>query len=176
MGALGISDTLALGLITEAIGKGLPMAALPFLNEAQSLRQGSAGRRAGQPREGGGVAVRVLSGGPAPGFGEPVEYRFTGISGCPHSFGGSPHVRRVVHPHLLGHRRVRGEALLGHAPGADTEHRDQLPVGLISGVQVAGLPVTLTVAGLDQAVAPRRRPGGQRRCGAPARGPASPRR
>ncbi|ADP84919.1 flavoprotein [Pseudofrankia inefficax] len=34
--ALGISDTLALGLITEAIGKRLPIAALPFLNKAQA--------------------------------------------------------------------------------------------------------------------------------------------
>ncbi len=35
--AAGISDTLALGLITEAIGKRLPLVALPFVNEAQSL-------------------------------------------------------------------------------------------------------------------------------------------
>lgn len=34
--AAGISDTLALGLITEAIGKRLPIAALPFLNAAQA--------------------------------------------------------------------------------------------------------------------------------------------
>jgi phosphopantothenoylcysteine decarboxylase len=34
--AAGISDTLALGLLTEAIGKGLPMVALPFLNRAQA--------------------------------------------------------------------------------------------------------------------------------------------
>lgn len=34
--ALGISDTLALGLITEGIGLGLPMAALPFTNSAQA--------------------------------------------------------------------------------------------------------------------------------------------
>jgi phosphopantothenoylcysteine synthetase/decarboxylase len=34
--ALGISDTLALGLLTEAIGLGLPLAALPFLNSAQA--------------------------------------------------------------------------------------------------------------------------------------------
>ena len=32
----GISDTLALGLITEAIGKGLPLVALPFTNKAQA--------------------------------------------------------------------------------------------------------------------------------------------
>lgn len=35
--ALGISDTLALGLITEAIGKGLPIAALPYLNVRQAM-------------------------------------------------------------------------------------------------------------------------------------------
>jgi phosphopantothenoylcysteine synthetase/decarboxylase len=34
--AAGISDTLALGLLTEAIGKRLPIVAMPFLNEAQS--------------------------------------------------------------------------------------------------------------------------------------------
>lgn len=34
--AAGISDTLALGLITEGIGKGVPLIALPFLNEAQA--------------------------------------------------------------------------------------------------------------------------------------------
>ena len=34
--AAGISDTLALGLITEAIGKRLPVVALPFTNRAQA--------------------------------------------------------------------------------------------------------------------------------------------
>jgi phosphopantothenoylcysteine synthetase/decarboxylase len=34
--AAGISDTLALGLLTEAIGKGLPIVAMPFLNRAQA--------------------------------------------------------------------------------------------------------------------------------------------
>jgi phosphopantothenoylcysteine synthetase/decarboxylase len=34
--AAGISDTLALGLLTEAIGKRLPVVALPFLNAAQA--------------------------------------------------------------------------------------------------------------------------------------------
>ncbi len=34
--AAGISDTLALGLVTEAIGKGLPLVALPFLNDWQA--------------------------------------------------------------------------------------------------------------------------------------------
>jgi phosphopantothenoylcysteine synthetase/decarboxylase len=34
--AAGISDTLALGLLTEAIGKRLPVVALPFVNAAQA--------------------------------------------------------------------------------------------------------------------------------------------
>jgi len=34
--AAGISDTLALGLVTEAIGKELPLVALPFINSAQA--------------------------------------------------------------------------------------------------------------------------------------------
>jgi len=34
--ALGIADTLALGLLTEATGKGLPIVALPSLNTAQA--------------------------------------------------------------------------------------------------------------------------------------------
>jgi phosphopantothenoylcysteine decarboxylase len=34
--ALGISDTLALGLLTEAIGLGLPLVAAPALNSAQA--------------------------------------------------------------------------------------------------------------------------------------------
>jgi phosphopantothenoylcysteine decarboxylase len=34
--ALGIADTLALGLLTEAIGKELPMVVLPSLNTAQA--------------------------------------------------------------------------------------------------------------------------------------------
>jgi phosphopantothenoylcysteine synthetase/decarboxylase len=34
--ALGIADTLALGLLTEGIGKGLPIIVLPSLNTAQA--------------------------------------------------------------------------------------------------------------------------------------------
>jgi hypothetical protein len=34
--AAGVSDTLVLGLLTEAIGKRLPVAALPFINAAQA--------------------------------------------------------------------------------------------------------------------------------------------
>jgi len=36
--ALGIADTLALGLLTEGIGLGIPIAALPFVNAAQTER------------------------------------------------------------------------------------------------------------------------------------------
>ena len=35
--AAGIADTLALGLLTEAIGKRLPIVAVPFVNRAQAL-------------------------------------------------------------------------------------------------------------------------------------------
>lgn len=35
--ALGIADTLALGLLTEGLGLGIPIAALPFVNAAQII-------------------------------------------------------------------------------------------------------------------------------------------
>jgi phosphopantothenoylcysteine synthetase/decarboxylase len=54
----GISDTLALGLLTEAIGKALPLVALPFLNVAQA-RHPAFGRSVDQLREAG---VKVLLG------------------------------------------------------------------------------------------------------------------
>ncbi len=41
--ALGISDTLALGLITEAVGLRLPVAAVPHLNSAQAGHPAFAG-------------------------------------------------------------------------------------------------------------------------------------
>lgn len=41
--ASGISDTLALGLITEAIGKRLPIVTLPYLNDAQAAHPAFAG-------------------------------------------------------------------------------------------------------------------------------------
>jgi phosphopantothenoylcysteine synthetase/decarboxylase len=56
--AAGISDTLALGLLTEAIGKGLPLVALPFLNVAQS-RHPAFARSVDQLRKAG---VNVLLG------------------------------------------------------------------------------------------------------------------
>ncbi|QCX82284.1 bifunctional phosphopantothenoylcysteine decarboxylase/phosphopantothenate synthase (plasmid) [Streptomyces sp. YIM 121038] len=54
----GISDTLALGLITEAIGMGTPLVALPHWNDAQG-RHPAVGRSVQQLREAG---VEVLLG------------------------------------------------------------------------------------------------------------------
>lgn len=62
--AAGISDTLALGLLTEAIGLGLPLAALPFVNAAQTAHP-AFGRSVKELREAG---VKVLLG---PGGYEP---------------------------------------------------------------------------------------------------------
>jgi hypothetical protein len=56
--AAGISDTLALGLITEAIGKRLPLVALPQLNSAQAAHPAFA-RSVAVLREAG---VKVLLG------------------------------------------------------------------------------------------------------------------
>ena len=56
--AAGISDTLALGLLTEGIGLGLPFAALPFLNAAQAAHP-AFGRSVKELREAG---VKVLLG------------------------------------------------------------------------------------------------------------------
>lgn len=56
--AAGISDTLALGLITEGIGKGLPLVALPFTNRAQAAHP-AFGRSIHELREWG---VTVLCG------------------------------------------------------------------------------------------------------------------
>lgn len=54
--AAGISDTLALGLINESIGKGLPIVTVPFVNEAQS-RHPAFNRSLNQLRE---SRVRIL--------------------------------------------------------------------------------------------------------------------
>jgi phosphopantothenoylcysteine synthetase/decarboxylase len=43
--ALGIADTLALGLLTEGIGKGLPIIALPYINAAQAAHPAVTGHR-----------------------------------------------------------------------------------------------------------------------------------
>jgi phosphopantothenoylcysteine decarboxylase len=56
--AAGISDTLALGLLTEAIGKELPLIALPFLNSAQA-RHPAFTRSVNELRQ---CGVRVLLG------------------------------------------------------------------------------------------------------------------
>lgn len=56
--AAGIADTLALGLITEAIGLDIPLVALPFLNAAQAAHP-AFGRSVEELRKAG---VQVLLG------------------------------------------------------------------------------------------------------------------
>jgi len=56
--AAGISDTLALGLLAEGIGLGLPLAALPFLNAAQAAHP-AFGRSVKELRDAG---VKILLG------------------------------------------------------------------------------------------------------------------
>lgn len=63
--ANGIADTLALGLIVEGLGKGLPIVAVPFTNEAMA-RHPAFGRSIAQLREWG---VTMLYGnGEIPAF------------------------------------------------------------------------------------------------------------
>ncbi|OLF16567.1 flavoprotein [Actinophytocola xanthii] len=57
--AAGIADTLALGLLTEGIGLGLPLVVLPFLNSAQAAHPAFA-RSVGELRAAG---VQILLGG-----------------------------------------------------------------------------------------------------------------
>ncbi len=75
--AAGISDTLALGVLTEAIGKGLPIVALPFLNRAQAAHPAFQ-RSVDQLRSWG---VRLLYGPDVlplhePGTGTQIAHRF----------------------------------------------------------------------------------------------------
>ena len=56
--ALGISDTYALGVLAEAVGMGLPVAVLPFVNVALAARKPFAAAVASLREEG----VRVLLG------------------------------------------------------------------------------------------------------------------
>lgn len=62
--ALAIADTLALGLLTEGIGLGLPIAALPFVNAAQ-VAHPAFGRNVELLRSA-GVAVLLGPGGYEP--------------------------------------------------------------------------------------------------------------
>ncbi|MDT0308374.1 flavoprotein [Streptomyces sp. DSM 44917] len=62
--AQGISDTLALGLITEAIGLGVPLVALPYLNQAQAAHPAFA--RSVATLRASGVAVLLGEGGFVP--------------------------------------------------------------------------------------------------------------
>lgn len=64
--ALGIADTLALGLLTEAVGFGIPLVAAPALNAAQE-KHVRFGRSVQELRE---MGVEVLYG---PGVYEPAE-------------------------------------------------------------------------------------------------------
>lgn len=62
--AAGISDTLALGLITEAIGLELPVVALPYLNRAQAAHP--AFNRSVEVLRDSGVVVLLGDGGFVP--------------------------------------------------------------------------------------------------------------
>jgi Flavoprotein len=70
--ALGISDTLALGLITEAIGLRLPVAALPHLNAAQASHPAFAGHV--ETLRAAGVAVLLGPDGQMLAGSEPVTW------------------------------------------------------------------------------------------------------
>ena len=74
--ALGISDTLVLGLLTEAVGLRLPIVAAPSLNNAQERHPGF-GRSVAALRE---MGVRVLYG---PGEYEPAA---PGTGGRPYDW------------------------------------------------------------------------------------------
>jgi phosphopantothenoylcysteine synthetase/decarboxylase len=74
--ALGISDTLVLGLLTEAVGLGLPLVAAPSLNNAQE-RHPSFRRNVAALRE---MGVCVLYG---PGVYEPAA---PGTDGRPYDW------------------------------------------------------------------------------------------
>ncbi|MEU4541989.1 flavoprotein [Nonomuraea dietziae] len=69
--AAGISDTLALGLITEAIGMGIPLVAAPAVNSAQAAHPAFE-RNINELR---GAGVKVLYG---PGVWEPAPPRSGG--------------------------------------------------------------------------------------------------
>ncbi|MFI1969555.1 flavoprotein [Streptomyces cinnamoneus] len=69
--AAGISDTLALGLVTEAIGLGLPMAALPHLGAAQAAHPALS--RSVDFLRAAGVTVLLGEDGYDPGRGDRVE-------------------------------------------------------------------------------------------------------
>ncbi|GAA0473560.1 flavoprotein [Streptomyces sp. NPDC046215] len=66
--AAGISDTLALGLLNEALGLGLPLVALPHLNDAQAAHP-AFGRSVALLREC-GVTVLLDAEGKAPSIKE----------------------------------------------------------------------------------------------------------
>jgi phosphopantothenoylcysteine synthetase/decarboxylase len=62
--AMGMPDTLALGLLTEAIGKRLPLVALPYINAAQAEHPALSGHIGVLERS--GVKVLLGDGGHVP--------------------------------------------------------------------------------------------------------------
>jgi len=72
--AAGISDNLALGLITEAIGKRLPIAVLPCVNEAQAAHPAFA--RSIRELQDAGVSVVSGATDTAAGADETAEHGF----------------------------------------------------------------------------------------------------
>jgi phosphopantothenoylcysteine synthetase/decarboxylase len=62
--ALGIANTLALGLLTEGIGKRLPIVALPYINAAQAAHPALTGHI--RVLEAAGVSVLLGEGGHVP--------------------------------------------------------------------------------------------------------------
>lgn len=90
--ALGISDTLVLGLLTEAVGLDLPLVAAPSLNNAQERHPGF-GRSVAALRE---MGVRVLYG---PGEYEPA---MPGTGGRPYDWSMP---LRALHEMLSGRDR-----------------------------------------------------------------------
>lgn len=63
--ALGIADNLVLGLLTEALGTGVPIAALPYLNASQASHPAA---RESVTRLRAAGATILLGDGEAPGF------------------------------------------------------------------------------------------------------------
>ncbi|MEW1551502.1 flavoprotein [Streptomyces tsukubensis] len=78
--AHGISDTLALGLLTEGIGLGLPTAALPYWNAAQARHP--AVRRSVAELRAAGVTVLLADEHGGPGF-VPHEPRHGNVNAYP---------------------------------------------------------------------------------------------
>lgn len=70
--AAGIADTLALGLLTEAVGMGLPIVAVPWVNAAQAAHP--AFDRSVEALRGAGVTVVDRPSGPLPAEGGEADH------------------------------------------------------------------------------------------------------